>query len=306
MKKRTLLRSLVAAILLYFVFYIGVGFYFSEVALRPDNGRGTSQYVADHQRGWFDPTEYEAWEADTFDLLGAFDYELECTWLPTDSAKGTVVLVHGFKMDRWSMVKYIPLWKNLGFNVLIYDHRFHGMTEGTFISYGLLEREDLDHVIAWARAQNPSLPLGVHGESMGAATTMMYASWIERQQKIEFAVEDCGYSDLGDEFEFQLNSDFGLPDWGITHWANRMSRWRFGFDFRNVEPREELKSCRIPMLFIHGDADYFVPTNMVYENFEAHPGPKALYLAPGSGHAAAVLDHPEEYEKQLEQFLKSL
>lgn len=306
MNRRIFFRAFIVTVLIYFLVFLGVGYYFSEVALRPDNRRGTSQYVSDYERGWFDPAEYESWSADTFDVAGAFDYDLECTWLPMDSAVGTVVLVHGFKMDRWSMVKYVPLWKNLGFNVLLYDHRFHGMTEGAFVSYGYLEREDLDHVVAWARSQSPKLPIGIHGESMGAATTMLYASWKHRQQEIQFAIEDCGYSDLGAEFKYQLKADFGLPDWGVTHWANRMSRWRYGFDFRNVEPRQELVNCDVPMLFIHGDADFFVPTEMVYENFEAHPGPKALYLAPGSGHASAVLDHTEDYEKQLEQFLNSL
>lgn len=308
MNRKIVVRSAIGAIALYFILFSAIGYYFSEVALRPDNWRGTSQYQRIVDLGWLDTSAYRAMsvDSDTFRLQGAFDYELEGTWIPVDSAIGSVVLCHGYRMDRWSMVKYAVIWHDLGYNVLIYDHRFHGMSGGLFLSYGLLEREDLDHMVAEVRERAPGLPVGVHGESMGAATVMMYTGWSERQQPINFAVEDCGYSSTRDVLSYKMTDDYGLPDWGITRWANRVSGWRFGFDFNDVVPREEIADGEVPMLFIHGDSDTFVPTYMIQENYEAYPGPKQQWLAPGSEHAKSVLDHPEEYRKVLVQFLSTL
>ncbi len=308
MKKQAVIRGALGAILLYFIVYLSIGYYFSEVTLRPDNWRGTSQFEGDVTKGWIDPVTYEgiAHRSDTFRIRGAFDYELEGTWIPADSAVGSIVLCHGYRMDRWSMVKYVPLWNELGYNVLIYDHRYHGMSGGSFLTYGLLEREDLDHMVAWVRQQAPNLPIGVHGESMGAGTVMLYAGWNDRRQHIDFAVEDGGYSDCREELAYKLKDGCGIPDMGFTRWANRVSGWRFGFDFNDVVPKEELAGCKVPMLFIHGDTDTFVPTVMVHDVYKAHPGPKKLWLAPGSEHARSVLDHPNEYKNVVATFLSEL
>lgn len=308
MKRQALIRGALAAIVLYLLIFLGIGYYFSEVALRPDNWRGTSQFERNVTKGWIDPVAYEemAQKSDTFRIRGAFDYELEGTWIPVDSARGSVVLCHGYRMDRWSMLKYAPTWHNLGYNVLIYDHRYHGMSGGDYLTYGLLEREDLDHMVAWVREQAPNIPLGVHGESMGAGTVMMYTGWKDRQQDIDFAVEDCGYSDCREELAYKLKDDYGMPDVGITRWANRVSGWRFGFDLNEVVPKEELKGATVPMLFVHGDTDTFVPTAMVHDVYEAHAGPKKIWLAPGSEHARSILDHPEEYQKIVASFLSEL
>lgn len=308
MNRKAVVRGAISAIAIYLIVYLGIGYYFSEVALRPDNWRGTSQFERDAKLGWIDTMAYKtiAANSDTFRIKGAFDYELEGTWIPNDSAVGNVILCHGYRMDRWSMLKYVPIWHNLGYNILIYDHRYHGMSGGEFLTYGLLEREDLDHMVAWVRQKAPGLQTGVHGESMGAGTVMMYTGWSDRQQPIDFTVEDCGYSDCREVLAYKLTDDYGIPDLGITRWANRVGGWRFGFDFKNVVPREEIKNAKVPMLFIHGDNDTFVPTKMVYEVYESYTGPKKLWLAPGSEHARSILDHPSDYKNTLEAFLSEL
>ena len=57
------------------------------------------------------------------------------------------------------------------------------------------------------------------------------------------------------------------------------------------------------MLFIHGDADDFVPTRMVYPLFEAKPGEKELWVVPGAAHALSYRDNPEEYTRRVAEFV---
>lgn len=58
------------------------------------------------------------------------------------------------------------------------------------------------------------------------------------------------------------------------------------------------------MLFIHGDADTFVPTWMVYPLYEAKPQPKELWIAPGTKHAEAYKDHPTAYTERVKAFVE--
>ena len=67
--------------------------------------------------------------------------------------------------------------------------------------------------------------------------------------------------------------------------------------------RKQVAKCQLPMLFIHGDSDDFVPTEMVHRLYAAKSGTKRLWLAPGSEHAMSYCDHPGEYKSQVVSFL---
>ena len=58
------------------------------------------------------------------------------------------------------------------------------------------------------------------------------------------------------------------------------------------------------MLFIHGDADTFVPTRMVYPLFEAKPQPKECWVVPGVDHAHSYRDYPAEYTRRIKNFVE--
>ena len=65
----------------------------------------------------------------------------------------------------------------------------------------------------------------------------------------------------------------------------------------------QVRKCKLPMFFIHGDADTYVPTWMVYPLYEAKSEPKELWLAPGATHAMSYKDHPEEYTERVKNFV---
>jgi len=76
-----------------------------------------------------------------------------------------------------------------------------------------------------------------------------------------------------------------------------------GWSFGEASALNGVARCPYPMLFIHGGSDTFVPTRMVRELYGAKPEPKALWVAPGSGHAASYRDHKEEYARRVREFL---
>ena len=86
-------------------------------------------------------------------------------------------------------------------------------------------------------------------------------------------MEDCGYTSVWDEFRGELKELFGLPAFPLLHTASWLCRQEYGWDFREASALEQVKKCTLPMLFIHGDADTFVPTWMAYPLYEAKPEP---------------------------------
>lgn len=67
---------------------------------------------------------------------------------------------------------------------------------------------------------------------------------------------------------------------------------------------DQVKKCKLPMLFIHGDNDDFVPSWMVKPLYQAKPQPKELYIAKGSKHAQSLIDHPQEYAARVKDFVE--
>lgn len=217
----------------------------------------------------------------------------------------TAVIVHGYKDNALTFIYLAQLYReNLGYNFILPDLYGHGLSDGDDIRMGWLDRLDLLDWCTWAKeffgGENPQMV--VHGVSMGAATTMCL-SGEDTPDFIKCFVEDCGYTSVWDEFSGQIKEQFGLPAFPILDAADIVCRIKNGWGFKQASPLKAVAKCTKPMLFIHGDADTFVPFWMVEPLYEAKPEPKALYVAPGSKHAKSYLDHPQVYTETVIDFV---
>ena len=218
------------------------------------------------------------------------------------------LLVHGYGDAAGRMYHIGRMYaRSMNAHLLLPDLRYHGRTPGTHIGMGWNDRLD---VLRWAklaphlfRLSPDSLRLVVHGVSMGAATTMMLSGTDGQPNYLRAFVEDCGYTSVRDIFASELRVRYGLPAFPIIPATSALCKWRYGWSFNEASALEAVRRCRKPMLFIHGGNDTFVPTAMVYPLYAAKPGIKALWIAPHSAHAMSYIDHPEEYERRVRQFL---
>lgn len=220
---------------------------------------------------------------------------------PTDK---TAVIVHGYTDNAVRMLMIGYLYNHdLGYNILLPDLCYHGESGGRAIQMGWKDRLD---VLRWMDVANDlfggSTQMVVHGISMGAATTMMVSGEPQRPF-VKCFVEDCGYTSVWDEFRKELKDQFHLPAFPLLHTANRLCQWKYGWNFREATALGQVAACRLPMLFIHGGADDFVPTEMVYPLYEAKPGEKELWIVPGAAHALSYRDNREEYTERVRNFV---
>lgn len=254
--------------------------------------------------GWVDSLNNKQALKDTF-LINPEGKKLHALYIdaavPTTK---TAVIVHGYTDNavRMLMIGYLYN-KNLGYNVLLPDLQFHGLSQGDAIQMGWKDRLDVQQWIDLViNKYGVDTQLAVHGISMGAATTMMLSG--EKQPiQVKCFVEDCGYTSVWDEFSQEINTEFGLPPFPLLHVASVLSKLKFGWSFTQASALKAVSRCKLPMLFIHGDADTFVPTWMVYQLYEAKPEPKELWVVPGVIHAQSYLKEPKAYTQHIEDFL---
>ena len=127
----------------------------------------------------------------------------------------------------------------------------------------------------------------------------------ELPPQVKAIVEDCGYTSVWDIFEDELGALFHLPAFPIMPVANVISSLRAGYSFSEASSLEQVKKARVPVLFIHGEKDNFVHTEMVYPLYEACPAEKQLLVVEGAGHGSSYSKDPDLYFDTVFGFVDS-
>jgi len=263
---------------------------------------------------------YEELPREPVIIPSPFGYSLSAEYIPADNklkskADGilgagealsaidrTVIICHGVTVSRVASIKYVKLFRSLGFNCLIYDNRRHGQSGGRFTSYGFYEKHDLKAVVDWFREnKGKNHILGLHGESMGAAIILQYGGM---EDTADFYIADCPYSSFWEQLLYRLRVEFRLPSFPLMDLVRLMIRLRAGFDLKAVRPIDGVRHIEKPVLFIHGlDDDYILPA-MSQAMYDAKKGPKAIYLVPGAPHARSLAADYEKYHEVAAGFIR--
>ena len=145
----------------------------------------------------------------------------------------------------------------------------------------------------------------LHGISMGSATVMLMSGSDALPKNVKFTIADCGYTSALDEFNYKLES-LGVPRKPIIPLVRAINNQRAGYDFGNdTNALKAVKNAKVPMLFIHGGDDKFVPTYMVYLLFDACQSEyKDMFIAPGADHAESYHKAKAQYEGKVAEFIE--
>ena len=305
----TYIIILIIIAILVIAFFLATGLYiFRSTVTRElhDIEKSYNRYV---ENNLFDEALYNSASKEDITLKSFDGLNLTSTLIMNENPTNKfIVLVHGVSICYVGSLKYFDIFYKNGFNVLIVNQRRHGKSEGKYSTYGFYEKYDVNMWIEYLKSRfGNDIILGLHGESMGAGTVM---ETIPLNDSIKFVIEDCGYSNFHELIGFQITHAYKnrlvrkilRPS---LIFANFFMKTKAKFSMKKIVPIDIVSSTSLPMMFIHGKEDYFVPWYMAVDLYKAKAkGYKELYLVEGAKHAEALEVNKILYEKKIMTFIE--
>ncbi|MDE5936845.1 MAG: alpha/beta hydrolase, partial [Ruminococcus sp.] len=232
--------------------------------------------------------------------------KLHAWYLPAEKSTGRfAVIAHGYTSKGLDSAAHAYFFHNQGFDVIMPDLRAHGDSEGDYIGFGILDRFDCLSWIEYIMKRfGENMRILLHGTSMGATTVLMTSGLPGFPDNVKCIISDCAFTSPYDVFSHILKRDYHLPEFPVMNINSSMCRKKAGYAFNDYSTITAMKKAKCPVLFIHGEADNFVPTRMVYENYEACTAPKELLVVENAGHGASAYENTELYENTEKSFIE--
>lgn len=251
------------------------------------------------RKEWLEPIPKEDIYTTSFDNL-----KLHGTLVKCNDSKKYVICFHGYTSNGASYGSYVKFYIEQGFNVIMPDARAHGESEGKYIGFGVLDRKDAEKWIEYTISRFGSdVVIFLHGVSMGGATVLM-ASGLDLPKNVKAIISDCAFTSAYNVFSHILKRDYHIPKFPIMNITEYMTRKYAGFGYNDVNTLNEVAKTKIPILFIHGDKDDFVPLWMSEKNYEACNSEKNLLIIKDADHAEAYYTDTPTYEKAVKKYIE--
>lgn len=265
----------------------------------PSGGADPCPDYWENSKAWYGAQSWQPLSIKSDDGL-----TLKGALLVNGSTDKTAVVVHGWTGCKEETGTLARLYYELGFSVLAPDLRAHGESEGRYFTFGYKDKKD---IVLWAQK---AVELGAKqiilaGHSMGGATVMM-AAGEKLPEQVKCIVEDCGYTSAYDQFYHTLGILLPRPlrfmRRGILFFADVINRAVQGFSLRGADSVAALAKASVPVLFIHGDMDEFVPYQMQEKVFDACASDKERLTVHGAGHCKSIAMEPALYRQAVRAF----
>ncbi len=214
-----------------------------------------------------------------------------------------VIVLHGYSNSASFMVSPAKQFLNYGYNVLMPDLRAHGKSDGKYIGMGWLEKDDIMLWIDYLIATYGDIKIILYGISVGAATVMMLSGQ-DLPSNVRMAIEDSGYTSAWEEFKYELKHIFNMPIFPALYNANLMTMIRAKYSLKKASSIKQIKKSKIPIFFIHGDKDNFVPFYMLDKLYNEATCKKDRLVIKNAGHTEAQQIEPEKYWRAVRKFIR--
>lgn len=234
--------------------------------------------------------------------------KLHGTYFPSGKAeKKLVICFHGYTGEGVSNHAAISdYFLREGYAMLMPDARAHGKSEGEYIGFGCLDRQDALSWINWAIQEcGTDLRILLYGTSMGGATVLM-ASGLKLPEQVKGIVSDCGFTSPKEVFTHVLNHMYHLPAFPAIQGADLINRRVAGYGMDECNASREVQKAEVPILLIHGSADTFVPCSMCHEIYENCRSYKEKLIVEGAGHVESYYKDQKAYEQALTSFAQKV
>lgn len=301
-KRSIIIISVILVILLAVGFFAGNYFYNFAINTKSDifKSKDMPDVPGDENTGGF----FDTHEVGDANISASLDgTPLYARSVVNGESDVWVIIAHCYGCDGSFMESYAERFYDMGYSTLLPDLRGHGQSGGSYRGMGWDDRLDMIDWINYINANYADAEIVLFGVSMGASTVMM-TSGETLPENVRAVIEDCGYSSIYEEFKVQLKSMFGLPSFPILNLAGAVTKLRAGYNFMNEgDAASQMAKSVTPTLFIHGDADTFVPISMMEAVYNAASCEREKLIVPGADHAQSSTVAPELYWSTIGEFL---
>lgn len=245
----------------------------------------------------------ESRECENIEIEAYDGIKLVGHWYECDDAERVIVAMHGWR-SSWSkdFALMADFWLENHCSVLLIEQRGQGDSGGEYMGFGLLERYDC---LEWVRLVNKKtkgrLPIYLCGISMGATTVMMAGS-LDLPDNVCGIIADCGFTSPHEIWKHVVEDKFHMPYALYRGAVTELCKKKLKIDSASYSTLDALRCCTVPVLFVHGAADHFVPVEMTFENYTACAAPKRLLVVPNATHGASYLIDSNSYQTAMKQF----
>lgn len=324
-KKKKIIKGIIISITILIILIVGISYgignYFVNYAIAR-SGDGGDRQVKDEivlnqesediiQTNRKEATETaEEWsksiEQENVEITAEDGIKLKGTEyiVNTENNKWAIIL-HGYRSSPKSVLTIGEHFSKEGYNVLIPNMRGCGESEGKYIGMGWLDKNDLQGWINLIVNQNKNSEIILHGSSMGAATVLM-ASGDKLPSNVKAIIADSGYTSVWDIFASEAKKRFNIPKFPVLNMFQVVAQIRAGYNIKKASALDQVKKSKTPILFIHGDADDFVPEYMCEQLYEAANCKKEKLIIKGAGHTDSKYKEPETYYNKVFEFINNI
>lgn len=232
--------------------------------------------------------------------INSFDNtKLHGTFIKAKNEKRVVICAHGYRASAMLDFCYtIPFLLENNSSLLLIDERACFKSGGDYITFGALEKKDLAYWIKYINKKSTS-NIYLYGVSLGGATVLMTLG--ENIPNINGVIDDCGYESVYKLFKDLCKRWFHAPFKPLMIIVNFYAKLFGHFNLYDANT-ECLKNNNVPILFIHGKNDDFVPAENTKENYNKTKGDKEILWIPNAKHAESAKKDKEKYQKYLISF----
>lgn len=223
-----------------------------------------------------------------------------------EHAQGNLVLCHGYRGSKEFMYGYIDMFPQ--FNILLFDFRAHGQSEGMVISIGCHEYKDVLASADFMKKHfysddGKELPLVILGISMGAASAAKAAA--TEKNLCNALIIDSTFSDLRGALERGFSLKAGLPYFPFYYVLQTLFQYFGSCDISMMNTMATVEKITIPTMFIHSCNDSFLKPSNALRLYE-HTGSKyaKLWIGPKCRHGWLHSYYSDIYKKKVFKFLK--
>ena len=219
--------------------------------------------------------------------------------------KVTMIFCHGYKSEAaFDFAAMYDFYRSLGYNLVYLNMRAHGKSGGKYIGFGVLDRFDVQ---SWAKKVAelfPDTSIFLHGMSMGAASILQSAD-LELDPAVCGIIADCGFSSTNEVFRNLVGGLYHLPATPFVDIFEAVNRMTAGYGFNDADSVRSMGKSRLPLAYICGDCDRYVPLDMAMRIYNACVQDKVLLIAEGAGHAASFMTENEKYRNLITEFINT-